>query len=191
MRTPRLLCPRPADDTYVTSTEARRRQYQCVNADINLPVRDVVAALRTVMLAIQRRVSPSVTLTVSQHAYSYSIVMRWSSASGQLQLKGYADELGLSFDLTSAFGDTFDMDDSDKLVWWKCSRNDWMNRGDLDLYRFEGPHKGSTYLSTTLSVFDGIKVRDRYDYHSWQREPVRAELIDDIVEVTQVYVSAL
>lgn len=191
MRTPRLLCLRPVDDTYVTSTEARRRQYSCINADINLPVRDVVAALHTVMLEVQRRVGPTVTFSISQHDYGYSIAMRWSSASGQLQLEGHADELGISFNLTSAFGHTFEMDNSDKLVWWSCSRNDWMNRGDLDLYRFEGPHRSSTYLSTSLSVFDGIKVSERHGYHSWQGEPVRPDLIDDIVKITQVYVSAL
>jgi hypothetical protein len=192
MRAPKLLRPRSIDETFVRATEEHSRHYGSVNDDINLPVREVVAALQAVMLAVQQRVGPFVTFEVTQHRYGYFITLRWQSPTGQIQLEGTASQLGLSLRLTSAFGRSYELKDNDQLAWWNCSVGSWDERGKLNLYRLgKIGVRGTTYLRTSLSVFEKIERRTHYDYPSWQREPVRPDLIDDIVEVTQVAVSAL
>ena len=125
MRTPKLLRPSPVDETYILHTEKMSRRYPSINDDIHLPVREVVAALHTVMLAVQRRVGPFVTFEVAQHRYGYYITLRWQSPTEQIQLEGHADQLGLSFKLTNAFGHSYEMKDDDQLWCGDCGVGSW------------------------------------------------------------------
>lgn len=191
MRAPKLLRPRPDSEIFIRHSEQASDHSRSINQDIKLPARDVVVTLREVMLAVQRRIEPLVTFEIYQNNFRYYITLRWQSSKGQVQLEGDADQLGLSFKLTSAFGPAYATKDGYRLASWNCRVSTWSERGKLNVYRLNGTVRGSTYLSTALPVFMAVERRKHHDYPSRQCGPVRSDLIDDIVTITQGYVRTL
>lgn len=189
MRAPTLLRPCTSPTTFVNSTQHYEQEY----AHISLPVRDVVATLDRLMLDVQRRVHPTVTIETQQSAFDYGVSLRWQSTTDQLQLQGHADQLGMFFWLTDSLG-VIPWERGTTLATWVCKRMFYRD-GGLRVYRHEGRNDDdnikSTRLTTTLPVFESVPRYTAYDHLTRQPVSQRPDLIDDIVDVVQIYASAL